>query len=90
MQSLELKLVEEIDVRIATMATRASDGESKARRKVAKLDRTAERKTINHILILRYIPFIKLDGIASGSCRTWPSQVSKRLTKLRKAKPVHL
>lgn len=42
MQSRTSKLVEKIDAKIATMAARAPDSESKARRKVARADRTAE------------------------------------------------
>lgn len=42
MQSRTSRLAEKIDEKIATMTARAPDGESKARRKVARADRTAE------------------------------------------------
>ena len=42
MQSGISKLAEIIDAKIATMAVRAPESESKARRKVARADRTAE------------------------------------------------
>lgn len=42
MQARTLKLAERIDAKIATMEAPVPDSELKARRKVAKLDRTAE------------------------------------------------
>ena len=42
MQSRTLKLAEKIDAKLATMTVQVPDSELKARRKVAKLDRTAE------------------------------------------------
>ena len=88
MQSLALRLVEEIDASSGTMAARASDGESKAGWKAAKLDTTAEDDKVCTDIQVRFFYQTRWQYQRFCLCST-PSasgpQVSQGLTKLRRA-----
>ena len=70
MQSRTIRLAEIIDTKFATLAARALDSESKARRKVAKLDRTADdNQAYTYITVLT---LISLHNFTTDACgRVW-------------------
>lgn len=61
------KLAEKIDAKLATMAIRAADSKSKAKRKVAKLDRTADDDhAYTYIKVLTSFRLITLPTLLAG------------------------
>lgn len=69
MQNRTLRLVEKINAKFAALAAQAPDSESKAKRKVGKLQCTADDNQA--YTYIKVHTFVSLDHIANTPCRIW-------------------
>lgn len=69
MQNRTLRLVEKINAKFAALAAQAPDSKSKAKRKVGKLQCTADDDQA--YTYIKVCTFVSLNHIANTPCRVW-------------------